>query len=460
MLVRLLCLIVLPLLLSAGFAVLARAQQSRAPVAGPTYPALEAPRGESREETVRRLSVPNGPRLAAYVSRLQPATPCGDIAQLRPAWVRAARLFELEWRLLAAITKVESGYGCNMGPSSAGAIGWTQFLPSTWERWGMDGDGDGSADPANSVDAIFSTARYLRVTGAPGDVRKALFAYNHADWYVRKVLATAEQIEDIPVTNFEDAARSALAFARAERDLRRAVRDLRVAQRRVARLDRRLRRADRGVQGLRRSAGRAARRARGLQQRVDALTQELQELTATLSADQQVHGDPDTLALELVSGVDLGQATLVYAVAGSLVQRRVRLARELSADASAAALERDRRTVGRDAAVADRADLAVSRFSLADERDRASRAAARAREARRRAAGAAREYEDSAAAPARSSPLLPGRPQRSPERARQESSGKRKAAADERRRDRRERGAGGVEAPGAGPSRSSGGSGR
>ena len=78
-----------------------------------------------------------------------------------------------------------------MGPSSAGAIGWTQFLPSTWQAWGMDADGDGEASPHASVDALYSTARYLRASGAPRSYRRALFAYNHADWYVRKVLVRA-----------------------------------------------------------------------------------------------------------------------------------------------------------------------------------------------------------------------------------------------------------------------------
>jgi membrane-bound lytic murein transglycosylase B len=57
----------------------------------------------------------------------------------------------------------------------------------------MDADGDGKASPYNSVDAIFSTARYLRASGAPGSYRHALYAYNHAGWYVDLVLRTARQ---------------------------------------------------------------------------------------------------------------------------------------------------------------------------------------------------------------------------------------------------------------------------
>ena len=49
--------------------------------------------------------------------------------------------------MLAAINKVETNFGGNMGPSSAGAVGWMQFMPDTWLRWGLDADGDGLADP-------------------------------------------------------------------------------------------------------------------------------------------------------------------------------------------------------------------------------------------------------------------------------------------------------------------------
>ena len=97
--------------------------------------------------------------------------------------------------MLAAITQIESGFGCNMGPSSAGAIGWTQFMPATWKSWGMDASGDGKADPYNSTDAIFSSARYLRASGAPRYYRKAIFAYNHADWYVDQVLALSRKFK-------------------------------------------------------------------------------------------------------------------------------------------------------------------------------------------------------------------------------------------------------------------------
>jgi hypothetical protein len=117
--------------------------------------------------------------------------------QLRPLFDAAALHYRLGGRgpsILAGLTSVESGFGTNMGPSSAGAVGWTQFMPDTWARYGVDADGDGRADPFTAADAIFAAARYLRANGAPSDWYRALFAYNHADWYVTEVLQRALQL--------------------------------------------------------------------------------------------------------------------------------------------------------------------------------------------------------------------------------------------------------------------------
>ncbi|MDQ3942133.1 MAG: lytic murein transglycosylase [Actinomycetota bacterium] len=100
--------------------------------------------------------------------------------------------FGEDWYVLAAVGKVESNHGENMGPSSAGALGPMQFLPSTWETSGVDGNGDGVANIMDARDAIPAAAGYLRDGGAPQDWYRALYTYNHADWYVKKVLAVAE----------------------------------------------------------------------------------------------------------------------------------------------------------------------------------------------------------------------------------------------------------------------------
>ena len=111
--------------------------------------------------------------------------------QLLALWQQAGAAYGSPWQVLAAINKVESNWGRNMGPSSAGAIGWMQFMPSTWLRWGVDASGDGVADPWNPADAIFSAARYLAAAGGTTDLYRGVFAYNHADWYVNEVLSLA-----------------------------------------------------------------------------------------------------------------------------------------------------------------------------------------------------------------------------------------------------------------------------
>jgi murein DD-endopeptidase MepM/ murein hydrolase activator NlpD len=113
------------------------------------------------------------------------------LQSLHLLWERAGSTYAIPWQVLAAINKIESNFGGNMGPSSAGAVGWMQFMPSTWLRWGVDADGDGIADPWNAADSIFAAARYLAAAGGQSDISRAVFAYNHADWYVREVLDLA-----------------------------------------------------------------------------------------------------------------------------------------------------------------------------------------------------------------------------------------------------------------------------
>jgi Transglycosylase SLT domain len=116
-------------------------------------------------------------------------------AELVPIYESASLRYRLGERgvpVLAAINKIESGFGQNLGPSSAGAYGWMQFMPATWASYGVDADEDGRRDPADPDDAIHAAARYLRAAGAPRDWYRAVFAYNHADWYVREVLAQAD----------------------------------------------------------------------------------------------------------------------------------------------------------------------------------------------------------------------------------------------------------------------------
>ena len=100
--------------------------------------------------------------------------------------------------MLASINKIETGFGTNLNVSSAGAMGWMQFIPSSWEMYGVDANGDGRKDPYNPVDAICAAANYLKAAGAHDDLYDAIFAYNHADWYVQEVLLYARAYGKLP----------------------------------------------------------------------------------------------------------------------------------------------------------------------------------------------------------------------------------------------------------------------
>ena len=112
-------------------------------------------------------------------------------AALRVIWQAAGNRYGIPWPVLGAINKVETNFGSNLWPSSAGAVGWMQFMPSTWARWGVDANGDGVADPDNPTDAIFSAARYLAGCGGQFDIVRAVYCYNHSQSYVSEVLGLA-----------------------------------------------------------------------------------------------------------------------------------------------------------------------------------------------------------------------------------------------------------------------------
>ena len=117
---------------------------------------------------------------------------------LLPIYQAAGIEYGVRWEILAAINEIESDYGRNLNVSSAGALGWMQFIPSSWRRYGVDANKDGHKDPYNPVDAIFAAANYLKAAGYEHDVRGAIFAYNHADWYVDSVLLRARLIAGVP----------------------------------------------------------------------------------------------------------------------------------------------------------------------------------------------------------------------------------------------------------------------
>lgn len=113
-------------------------------------------------------------------------------ASYLPIYKAAGEKYGVDWTVLAAIHSIETSFSTSRSMVSyAGAIGPMQFMPATFSAYGVDGNGDGRKDPWNLEDAIFSAANYLVANGFSHDKRKAIWHYNHADWYVNKVLATA-----------------------------------------------------------------------------------------------------------------------------------------------------------------------------------------------------------------------------------------------------------------------------
>ncbi len=129
---------------------------------------------------------------------VNPATPSGRPSNYLELFHASAARYcpGMSWTVLAAIGQIESGDGANNGPSSAGALGPMQFMPSTWAAWGITAFGEpGPPNIMDPYDAVPSAARMLCADGAgtPAGLPGAIFAYNHANWYVAEVLALAKQ---------------------------------------------------------------------------------------------------------------------------------------------------------------------------------------------------------------------------------------------------------------------------
>jgi hypothetical protein len=117
---------------------------------------------------------------------------------LLPVYQAAAVQYDVPWQILAAINEVETNFGTDLSVSTAGAVGWMQFMPPTWLQYGVDATNAGYADPYNPVDAIFAAARYLHAAGASQNLHRAILAYNHSQAYVESVLLRARLIASYP----------------------------------------------------------------------------------------------------------------------------------------------------------------------------------------------------------------------------------------------------------------------
>ena len=99
--------------------------------------------------------------------------------------------YGVPWYVLASINLIETRMGRIRGDSSAGAQGPMQFIPQTWAAYGQ-------GDVNSPHDAILAAARYLKAAGAPGNMSRAVYAYNHAQAYVNAVLDYAEVMHNDP----------------------------------------------------------------------------------------------------------------------------------------------------------------------------------------------------------------------------------------------------------------------
>lgn len=110
----------------------------------------------------------------------------------------AAERYKIDWTILAAIHEKETNFSTHETMiSSAGAIGHMQFMPATWEYYGVDGNKDGKIDPWNVDDAIFSAANYLAATGAADNrVKESLFAYNRSKKYGNDIIIRANEFKE------------------------------------------------------------------------------------------------------------------------------------------------------------------------------------------------------------------------------------------------------------------------
>jgi hypothetical protein len=167
-------------------------------------PAPSTPKGSA--------NIAPAPQLAAGAPGALAALIAGSIASdkalefyriplfLLPIYQAAAVQYGVPWQILAAINEVETDFGTDLNVSTAGAVGWMQFMPETWLQYGVDAVDAGYADPYNPVDAIFAAARYLHAAGASKDLHAAILAYNHSEAYAQSVLLRARLFASYPAS--------------------------------------------------------------------------------------------------------------------------------------------------------------------------------------------------------------------------------------------------------------------
>jgi len=151
---------------------------------------------DAQRETVK-LSLEAGKQLRSLTGPIPTRLPDWRIVEAAPidellAYYKEAQdVFGIDWQYLASIHLVETRMGRIRGLSSAGAQGPMQFMPGTWAMYGK-------GDVNDNHDAILAAARYLKAAGAPGNMQKALFAYNHSQFYVNALIDYADAMRMDP----------------------------------------------------------------------------------------------------------------------------------------------------------------------------------------------------------------------------------------------------------------------
>jgi Transglycosylase SLT domain len=195
---------------SPAVAVQRQQQTTRAKSETPQSTAAKPAASGAKKAPATGNNVALAPQLVAAQASLLAAELAGSAASVQalsyyriplfllPIYQAAAAQYGVPWQILAAINEIETDYGNDVSVSTAGAVGWMQFMPATWIQYGVDALNAGYADPYNPVDAIFAAARYLSAAGASSNLRAAILAYNHSAEYVSSVLLRAKLISSYP----------------------------------------------------------------------------------------------------------------------------------------------------------------------------------------------------------------------------------------------------------------------
>ncbi len=174
------------------------------PTTAGTTPAPAAPQSSGAIAAAPQLATVQSGAFAAMMTGSTASTQALDFYRiplfLLPIYQAAAVQYGVPWQILAAINEVETNFGTDLSVSTAGAVGWMQFMPETWLQYGVDAVNAGYADPYNPVDAIFAAARYLHAAGASSNLRGAILAYNHSEAYVESVLLRARLFASYPAS--------------------------------------------------------------------------------------------------------------------------------------------------------------------------------------------------------------------------------------------------------------------